>query len=183
MGLDRDLGTLKRLQESIFQTDIPTEPTQGLGSWVYLSGAFYSMHDIARESVQFSQDILLRIMNYFRDNHEIIQGDETTLYQSGNFIGKNISYLLSEKDPMLLPHKLYFNTKRRKDEFRTSSIASRDAERKSQFRYVTNQAVDIPTAEEDGSESAGGTDEGSDEGSESDGDTDEGSESDEGSDE
>ena len=122
MGLDRDLGTLKRLQESIFQTDMPTEPTQGLGSWVYLSGAFYSMHDIARESVQFSQDILLRIMNYFRDNHEIIQGDETTLYQSGNFIGKNISYLLSEKDPMLLPHKLSILTQKGE---RTSSELAR----------------------------------------------------------
>jgi hypothetical protein len=121
MGLDRDLGTLKRLQESIFQTNIPTEPAQGLGSWVYLSGVFYSMHDIARESVQFSQDILLRIMNYFRDNHEIIQGDETKLYQSGNFIGKNISYLLSEKDALLLPPKLAILTQ--KGERKSSELA------------------------------------------------------------
>jgi hypothetical protein len=121
MGLDRDLGTLKRLQESIFQTNIPTEPAQRLSSWVYLSGAFYSMHDIARESVQFSQDILLRIMNYFRNNHEIIQGDETTLYQSGTFIGKNISYLLSEKDPLLLPPKLAILTQ--KGERKSSELA------------------------------------------------------------
>jgi hypothetical protein len=112
LGLARNLDLLHQLQESIFHSRIPTEPTQELSSWIYLSGSYYSMHDIAKEAIKFSPDILLKIIGYLKKNPDVMLGDDNTLYLAGVFIGKNLHYLISGNYPYPLPEKFGVLTRR-----------------------------------------------------------------------
>jgi hypothetical protein len=51
-------------------------------------------------------------LDCLKNNPEVINGSDTTLYLAGNFIGKNIQYLYSEAYPSLLPAKFNILTQR-----------------------------------------------------------------------
>jgi hypothetical protein len=112
LRLGRSLDLLEQLQKTVFLSHMPIEPTREMSSRVYLSGSYYSMHDISREAIQYSQDILLKIMNYLKNNPEVMLGDDGALYQAGIFIGKNIQYIYSDDYPSLLPVNFHILTYR-----------------------------------------------------------------------
>ncbi|PWU80562.1 MAG: hypothetical protein DLM72_11665, partial [Candidatus Nitrosopolaris wilkensis] len=70
------------------------------------------MHDIAREAIKFSPEILLKMTRYLKDNPGVMLGDDNSLYQAGAFIGKNLQYWYSENSPVLFSESWSVLTRR-----------------------------------------------------------------------
>ncbi|WP_196817229.1 hypothetical protein [Candidatus Nitrosocosmicus oleophilus] len=103
LGISRGLDQLEILQSKIFKTSPPPEPLDSLNNWLYLSGQYYSLHDIARDSINFNPDNNLKLTYYIKNNPNLITENDNTLYLGGIFIGRNIQYLYSGPSNPLLP--------------------------------------------------------------------------------
>jgi hypothetical protein len=108
--LDRKVDLVEYLQSKIFRSTSPKDISKNLGSWVYLSGYYISMHDVPRDSIKFSDEIRLKIMNYLIDNFsDIISAREDQLSSIGTFFGRNIQLILQHENDQkhFLPHYIY----------------------------------------------------------------------------
>jgi hypothetical protein len=72
LGLNRTASTIEQLQSGIFNSSYfassNKDPSVSLGSWLYLSGIYYSMHDVPKESISFPDYVKLKIMGYLVAN-------------------------------------------------------------------------------------------------------------------
>jgi hypothetical protein len=84
--LDRKVDLVEYLQSKIFRSTSPKDISKNLGSWIYLSGYYISMHYVPRDAIKFSDEIRLKIMNYLIDNFsDIISAREDQLSSIGTF--------------------------------------------------------------------------------------------------
>lgn len=94
LGLKRTKKSIAKLQKEIFGSLTTRNPAYALGTWVYSSGQFYSMHDAPGASVMFNDVVKRKLMNYLSRNFlSIIPNDANSIYLMGNFFGKNIQFV------------------------------------------------------------------------------------------
>ncbi|MDQ3872678.1 MAG: hypothetical protein M3258_03595 [Thermoproteota archaeon] len=107
-GFDRTHASIGILQKGIFESVAPTEPTRKMGTWVYVSGQNYSMHDSAKNAVRLTEYSRMKIASYltihFLDIISQIKGD---LHPLGVFLGKNIEFIPKDNGTRLVPDQIY----------------------------------------------------------------------------
>jgi hypothetical protein len=115
-GFDRTHASITRLQKSIFGTEPPAEPTHELGTWVYLSGQNYAMHDSAKNAIRLTDYSRMKIITYLTKNFtDIVPKGAGELHSLGLFIGRNIQFASEniaerrekEAPPRPVPSKVY----------------------------------------------------------------------------
>jgi|GEM_PF-527647 len=105
--LDRKMSLVESLQSKIFGSTPPKEVAGNLGSWIYLSGQYVSMHDVPRDAIKFNNQTILKIMNYLTSNFsDVVSDDENQLTSIGIFLGRNIQLLLQYEQNE--PNQEYF---------------------------------------------------------------------------
>jgi hypothetical protein len=67
-GFSRTQASIARLQKAIFASSAPAEPTRKMGTWVYLSGQNYAMHDSAKNAVKLTDYSMMRIISYLTEH-------------------------------------------------------------------------------------------------------------------
>ena len=95
-GLDRTPALLTSLQKGIFGSDPPREPARQLGTWLYLSGQNYAMHDSAKSGVKLPEYAIMKIASYFVNNFsELVlpAKSDGELHSLGLFLGRNLEFI------------------------------------------------------------------------------------------
>ena len=116
LALDRKMSLVEYLQSKIFGSTPPNDIVRNLGSWIYLSGQYVSMHDVPREAIKFNNQIILKIMDYLINNFsDVVSDGENQLTSIGIFLGTNIQLLLEYEDEHnqddFLPYNIYRHMK------------------------------------------------------------------------
>src|SRR5215469_10159437 len=99
LGLNRTASTIEQLQSGIFNSSYfassSKDPSVSLGSWLYLSGIYYSMHDVPKESISFPDYVKLKIMGYLVANFAKITSSakDSQINSIGLFLGRNIEFI------------------------------------------------------------------------------------------
>ncbi len=125
LGLSRTASTIEQLQNGIFNSSYfassNKDPSVSLGSWLYLSGIYYSMHDVPKESIIFPDYVKLKIMGYLAANFVKVTSSakDSQVNSIGLFFGRNIEFIqLGMEEHQSLPvqivdymkNKRYFET-------------------------------------------------------------------------
>ncbi len=112
IGYNRTIPSVEELQKGIFNSVSPKEAARKLNTWVYLSGPYYSMHDAARQSIEFDSHIKVKVMNYLADNFsKVVPKEKNQIYAFSVFFGKNIQYLPRKDPKQFLPNHVYEHMK------------------------------------------------------------------------
>ena len=117
LGLGRtSLTFLEELQFKIFKSKPPKYPSSDLSTWVFLSGPYYSMYDVAKNSIDYPVDRKPEIIKYLTTSNflEIIpthEGSKATLrginYRFGMFIGENIQFAELDRHNEFFSDEIY----------------------------------------------------------------------------
>ncbi|MDQ3851242.1 MAG: hypothetical protein M3299_00235 [Thermoproteota archaeon] len=107
-GFSRTQTSIARLQKAIFGSSAPVEPTQKMGTWVFLSGQNYAMHDSAKNAVRLTDYPRMKIISYLTDHFsEIIPKGNGELHSLGLFLGKNIQFIPNDTGRGIVPDQIY----------------------------------------------------------------------------
>src|SRR5919112_1466318 len=107
-GFDRTHTSIAFLQNGIFGSTTPQEPTRKMGTWVYLSGQNYAMHDSAKNAVRLTEYSRMKIISYLTDHFlEIIPKGNAELHSLGLFLGKNIEFIPNDAGRRIVPDQIY----------------------------------------------------------------------------
>jgi hypothetical protein len=107
-GLNRKISFVEQLQKKIFNSIPHGEPLRKLGTWIYLSGQYYAMHDVSGEAIRFNDYERLKIMNYLTNDFlQVVPKSDSQVYSFGTFFGKNIEYMPREESHTFLPDSIY----------------------------------------------------------------------------
>jgi hypothetical protein len=107
-GFSRTQMSIASLQKAIFGTTSPAEPTRKMGTWVYLSGQNYAMHDSAKNAVKLTDYSMMKIISYLTDHiSEIIPKGSGELHSLGFFLGKNIQFIPNDTGRGIVPDQIY----------------------------------------------------------------------------
>jgi class 3 adenylate cyclase len=115
LGISRGAANIEKLQNEIFGTNPPMAPTEKLSTWVYLSGNYYSMHDVCREAVRFTDFVRLKILDYLSDPSRVIgrnKDSKSIEHSLALFLGRSVQHLPRESSGQLVPEGLSNHTKR-----------------------------------------------------------------------
>jgi class 3 adenylate cyclase len=95
LELKRTIDVIRVLQKEIFGSVSPKDPLQKLTTWLYLSGQYYSMHDLCKDAIKFNDDVKLKIITHLTDDFmNILPTDEdSSAYSFGTFYGKNFEFV------------------------------------------------------------------------------------------
>lgn len=109
LGLDRTRRFMMQLQRDIFDVAPPPNPLIDLSIWIeFSSGKYYSMSNVAKNSIEYPLDRLPDIINYLTDGfNEFVTYGGSTIYLLGVFFGKNINILFNDEDEGFLPSHIY----------------------------------------------------------------------------
>ena len=117
LKLSRAVPLVEQLQEGIFGSINSSQRSfkkltnlvfRRLSSWVYLSGQYYSMHDVSKDSVKFNDYVNFKITNYLVENlKEILPNDDNAAYSFGVFLGRNIQFVPRVSGDPFVPAKMY----------------------------------------------------------------------------
>jgi hypothetical protein len=108
IGLERNYENIKHLQKGIFNSLAPAEPYKNLSTWIYLSGQFYSMHDVCKDAVKLTDEVKAKILSYLSDRFlDIITNETNHNHQFGVFLGKNIQFIPRDQSYPFLPDNIY----------------------------------------------------------------------------
>jgi hypothetical protein len=108
VGFDRTHSSLASLQRKIFGSEPPAEPTRELGTWLYLSGQNYSMHDSAKNGVKLTDYARMKITSYLAQSFsEIVPAGSSELHSLGVFLGKNIEFIPQDETGLPIPGHIY----------------------------------------------------------------------------
>jgi hypothetical protein len=107
-GFSRTQTSIARLQEAIFGSSAPAEPTRKMGTWVYLSGQNYAMHDSAKNAVKLTDYARMKIISYLTEHFsEITPKGNGELYSLGLFLGKNMQFIPNDTGRRIVPDQIY----------------------------------------------------------------------------
>jgi hypothetical protein len=107
-GFSRTHTSIEKLQSAIFGSSTPAEPTRKMGTWVYLSGQNYAMHDSAKNAVKLTDYSRMKIISYLTDQFsEIVPKGNGELHSLGLFLGKNIEFIPNDKERRIVPDQIY----------------------------------------------------------------------------
>ena len=107
-GFDRTPSSIAVLQNGIFDSVAPIEPTRKMGTWVYVSGQNYAMHDSAKNAVRLTEYSRMKITSYLTNHFlDIISQVKGDFHSLGVFLGKNIEFIPNDNGPRLLPDQIY----------------------------------------------------------------------------
>jgi hypothetical protein len=107
-GFSRTQSTIGRLQTSIFGTNTPAEPTRKLGTWVYLSGQNYAMHDSAKNAVKLTDYSKMKIVSYLTNQFsQNVPKGNGELHSLGLFLGKNVQFIPNDTGRGIVPDQIY----------------------------------------------------------------------------
>ena len=107
VGLDRTQASLASLQKGIFGSEAPAEPTRQLGTWLYLSGQNYAMHDSAKNAIKLTDFARMKIATYLSENFaQLVHGGDGELHSLGLFVGRNLEFAGGEKG-LTIPEQIH----------------------------------------------------------------------------
>jgi hypothetical protein len=107
-GFSRTQTSIARLQQAIFGSSAPAEPTRKMGTWVYLSGQNYAMHDSAKNAVKLTDYSRMKIISYLTEKFlEIVPKGNGELHSLGIFLGKNIQFIQNDTGRGIVPDQIY----------------------------------------------------------------------------
>jgi hypothetical protein len=107
-GFDRTHRSIAALQRGIFGSTTPQEPTRNMGTWVYLSGQNYAMHDSAKNAVRLMDYSTMKIISYMTEHFlEIFPKGKSELHSLGIFLGKNIEFVPNDTAKRIVPDQIY----------------------------------------------------------------------------
>ncbi len=109
VGFERTHASLAALQRKIFGSEPPAEPTRELGTWLFLSGQNYAMHDSAKNAVKLTDYARMKIASYLARNFsEIAPTGASELHSLGLFMGKDIEFIPAQDEKGLaIPEQIY----------------------------------------------------------------------------
>ncbi|HEY6884510.1 MAG TPA: hypothetical protein VI278_10770, partial [Nitrososphaeraceae archaeon] len=118
LGLSRSPPIIEQLQTGIFgsRSTSPQEQPRKLTdlvfrrltSWVYLSGQYYAMHDVCKDSIKFNDYINMKITNYLTENlTKILPNEDSSIYLFGMFLGRNIQFIGRDAVRPFVPTSIY----------------------------------------------------------------------------
>lgn len=114
VGAIRTFEAIARLQKAIFGSTAPAEPTRRLGTWVYLSGASYAMHDSAKNAVKLTSHLNMKIGAYLTEHFlEIVPDNSAELHSLGLFLGRNIHFIPNDIEGTFIPDHIRTFMKRK----------------------------------------------------------------------
>jgi hypothetical protein len=107
-GFSRTQASIARLQKAIFGSSSPEEPTRKMGTWVYLSGQNYAMHDSAKNAVKLTDYSMMKIISYLTEHFsEIVPKGTGELHSLGLFLGKNIQFIPNDTGGGIVPDQIH----------------------------------------------------------------------------
>jgi hypothetical protein len=107
-GFDRTHSSIAALQKGIFGSITPQEPTRNMGTWVYLSGQNYAMHDSAKNAIRLMDYSRMKIISYMTDHFlDIFPKGSGELHSLGLFLGKNIEFIPNDTGRKIVPDQIY----------------------------------------------------------------------------
>lgn len=105
-GLGRTFGRIEKLQKGIFGSLPPRDPLRRLGTWVYLSGQDYAMHDARKDAIKFNDHVMLKIVNYLVGNfRDVLPAENNQIYSFGMFLGKHVQFVPRDTSQPFLPDR------------------------------------------------------------------------------
>lgn len=109
LGLVRATNVVEGFQKGVFNSSAPKDATRKLGTWVYLSGTQYSMHDAPREAIKLPDYVKLSATTYLINNffNVIPPLEEHQLYSIGIFLGRHLNLVPVDSSDMILPDRIY----------------------------------------------------------------------------
>jgi hypothetical protein len=106
-GFDRTHSSIAALQKGIFGSTTPQEPTRKMGTWIYLSGQNYAMHDSAKNAIRLMDYSRMKIISYLIDHFlDIFPKGKGELHSLGLFLGKNIEFIPNDAGRRIIPDQL-----------------------------------------------------------------------------
>lgn len=108
IGLPRRKDAIDWLQSGIFGNHLDN-PFRSLGTWLYLSGQQYSIHDVFRDAIEMPEFVRMIIVNYLIEKFEYLinsyygdydkgySEDNSSVYHLANFLGRNVHLLNREQ--------------------------------------------------------------------------------------
>ena len=107
-GFSRTQTSIGRLQSAIFGSSTPAEPTRTMGTWVYLSGQNYAMHDSAKNAVKLTDYSRIKIISYLTNQFsQMVPKGNGELHSLGLFLGKNIQFIPNDTGRGIVPDQIY----------------------------------------------------------------------------
>jgi class 3 adenylate cyclase len=119
----RTVKSVEELQKGIFNSVPPIEASRKLATWIYLSGQYYAMHDVARHSIKFNDHVRIQIMQYLTNNFLKMVGakieannsekqekqkpSEQFLHSLCVFLGRNLNFMPRDSPDSFLPENIY----------------------------------------------------------------------------
>lgn len=116
LGLEeRTIDFLNGLQNRIFRSTAPKYPSKGLSSWIFQSGTHYTMYDVARNAIDFPDDVKPRIIEYLTSTAFLKVVPKNTkgmtkggiIYRTGMFVGKNVKFMEYSSQGSVLPDNIH----------------------------------------------------------------------------
>jgi hypothetical protein len=116
LGLEeRTIHFLDGLQNRIFQSNAPKFPSRSLSSWIFQTDTHYTMYDVARNSIDFPDDVKPRIIKYLVSAHFLKKVPKNTrgmtragiIYRTGIFVGKNVRFMEYNSLSNVLPDNIH----------------------------------------------------------------------------
>jgi hypothetical protein len=117
----RTVKSVEELQKGIFNSVPPIDASRKLATWVYLSGQYYAMHDVVRQSIKFHDHVRIQIMQYLTNNFLKIVGanidnrkdkqntqpSEQFIHSLCVFLGRNLNFMPRDSPHSFLPENIY----------------------------------------------------------------------------
>ena len=111
LGIARDAARVEHLQNEIFGSNPPMAPNEKLSTWVYLSGSYYSMHDVCREAIRFTDFVRLKVLSYLAGDPDKVIGagnkdGQSAGHQLAMYLGRNLQHIPRESLAQYAPDTL-----------------------------------------------------------------------------
>jgi len=107
LGLERNLKSVEQFQKEIFGSNC-YRPNRNLGTWIYLSGQHYSMHDVCREAINLDSELKMIILDYISSNFEkVISNEPNRINSVALFLGRNVQFLPRDVSHPFVPDDVY----------------------------------------------------------------------------
>lgn len=117
LGLSRSIPLIEELQRGIFESESSSQDAfrklsnlvfRRLESWVYLSGPYYAMHDVCKDSIKFNDYVNFKITKYLAENFaRILPKEDSAIYSFGIFLGRNIQFVPRDTVQQLVTTNIY----------------------------------------------------------------------------
>jgi hypothetical protein len=112
LEIERTINNIDLLQNEVFKSTFMDKTD--LRNWIYSTGNNFSMHDVCRESITFTDDIKVKIVSYLINHFsQLIHLNILQIEALGLFLGRHIMHFPKDEKGRVIPQPLldFMNSK------------------------------------------------------------------------